>query len=702
MKLRLLPLFLLLSLCDAHAASASGEPLPGPTLADDLQGFSVPLLPNYTSSRPRLLFSEGDRAALQTKAKENPKLWEAVRADAAPLLAEPVKVDDAYWKITRVESAALVWFVEGDARYQEAVRLRLLAYCKEPIWGNTGWRPNVDLVASWYLYYLSVCYDILAPQLSAEDRAAIRDGLASHAQAIFASLAPGPQKVAYDQNHTYTPAVALAAAALALTEEVPDAGEWLRRAAAILARSRYVLGEDGYYYESYSYWSYALHWHVRYAELMERATGNNLFALPVLRDDWLYALHLSLPGKPWAFDIGDTGTWSEKEKTPPPPGAPVTYKRPALTSPNASLLWRVAQSTASQESRAAGDFYASRGADATVPATAFLWFSSGVPAADLAQIKPYHLFPDHDVLAWRSGWGPDATCVLFRCGPPMGHSAAAKLARLTDWEMNCGHVHPDIGAFWLYAKGAYLAVGTGYTAKKSTRDHNTLLVDGKGQAFDGVYHHLKGFPYADLDSVRIAQSWLGDDYAYASGDMGGVYSRIAPGLKLRRSLLATERWLLLVDDLHSADGKTHALTWLCHADAPFQADGSAWIARLPEGQGLAVLPLSKETLTPLAEPSVVQGGIGGKLPMPDRGEPAIHGYDLALSQSQGAADSRLVHLLVPLGKDQKPPTAVVTTQKENQISLDLTWPNGKTEKAILDLDWHGSSSDPGPATLTQP
>ena len=48
-------------------------------------------------------------------------------------------------------------------------------------------------------------------------------------------------------------------------------------------------------YEGHGYWSYALHWHVRYTDLISRATGEKAFDLPVLRDSWKFALYLSLP-----------------------------------------------------------------------------------------------------------------------------------------------------------------------------------------------------------------------------------------------------------------------------------------------------------------------------------------------------------------------------------------------------------------------
>ena len=162
-----------------------------------------------------------------------------------------------YFHIRDVESAAaLAWFVTGDAKYVPDATKWLVAHCQQPVWGK-GFNDNRDLQASWYLYYLSIAYDTLYSQLSDADRKTVRDGLAAHAKVLYDAFDPAgfkDGKIPYDQNHTYNPAVALTAAALVLYGNVPEAADWLNRAHAAMARSRYVLNEDGYYYEGFGYW----------------------------------------------------------------------------------------------------------------------------------------------------------------------------------------------------------------------------------------------------------------------------------------------------------------------------------------------------------------------------------------------------------------------------------------------------------------
>ena len=660
--------------------------VPGLTLADDLKTVAAPLVPGYAAKHPRLLFAAEDVAALKKKAEAQPELWAGVLDSAKGVAAAPPAPDmvtsgRTYWRIERVESGALAYLVTGEKRYLDGAAAWMIAHAREPLWGN-DYRPNLDLEASWYLYHIALAYDMLYNDLDPADRIIIRDGLARHAKAIYDSFDPATRKRSFpfDQNHTYIPATALTTAALALLGDVPEAQAWLNRAYAVMRRCRYALGEDGYYYEGCGYWSYALQWHVRYADLISRATGEKAFDLPVLRDSWKFALYLSLPGAPYEFDIGDVGRWTGTQ-------------RPALLPNSFAMLWGEAAVLRSGPARATGDLYQARKAEHGYPAAAFLWFDATVPPTPLEEIKPYFHFSDHDVVAWRSDWGEDATCCLFRCGPPEGHLALAKLAQMKDWTMDPGHVHADIGSFWLYAKKAYLATGTGYTSLKWTRDQNTLLVDGQGQATDGSYWNALGFPYEKLNQARIDRVHLADDYGFASGEFGAVYDRVAHDLSLRRSVLMTQRWLLVVDEM--AAPAEHKLTWICHADGEFKPAGAAQVARVAKA-GLAVLTLGGAATEPAMGPSTVDAGEGVNEKLP-----VVRGYQLTLTMKQPAKAARLVNLLIPLGDREEPPEVKAASCDGDTISFALAWPTGQAETVQLDLKpFQPAAGAPGPAKIT--
>ncbi|MBN2582050.1 MAG: heparinase II/III family protein, partial [Planctomycetes bacterium] len=492
-------------------------------------------------------------------------------------------------------------------------------------------------------------------------------------------------KFTYDQNHAYIPTIGMTTAALALLGEVPEADEWVRRGYAVMRRCRYALGDDGYYYEGLGYWSYALHWHVRYAELMGRATGRNLFDLPALRENWRFALYLSLPGAPNGFDVGDTGIWSGTEI-------------PELRLGNVGMYWAVAAATKSSASRLVGDMLSKRWPSTDYPASAFLWYSDAVAPADLDKLPTWHYFTDQGVVSWRSGWSDDDTAALFRVGPPLGHQAAKKLGEMTDWATNCGHVHPDIGSVWLYAHRQYMASDTGYLAEKYTRDHNTLLVDGKGQGVDGSYHNEQGYPYERFNKARLDRVRFTDKYGYATGEFGSVYGA-TPEVSLRRTVVVTRDWLLTVDRLR--DDEPHTLTWTVHAVAPFQQrqDAAGWIADYGESR-MAVVPLDATGMVSEADKSIVQAGTGPGKPVPTH-----RGYHLRRTTAAPAKEVLLAHLMLPLAKDAAPPKVRPVELTPSRLVFELEPPEGKPHRVTILLPSDGADAQAGegePVTVEVP
>ncbi|MBN2584175.1 MAG: hypothetical protein JXL80_14020, partial [Planctomycetes bacterium] len=211
----------------AQPAKAAEPYQPKATLAADLEGLAVPLVDDYAASRPRLLFGPGDRDVLRRKAAAQPERWNEVLASAKrwPEVPEPKEIRSGghYWRIERVQSAALAWFVTGEEAYKKTAVEWMVAHCREDVWGDGDWRPNIDLFAAWHLYHIGIAYDILHDALAPADRDAIRDGLAAHARAIYESLDPAEgHKFTYDQNHAYIPTIGMTTAALALLGEVPE------------------------------------------------------------------------------------------------------------------------------------------------------------------------------------------------------------------------------------------------------------------------------------------------------------------------------------------------------------------------------------------------------------------------------------------------------------------------------------------------
>src|SRR5216683_5586687 len=110
------------------------------------------------------------------------------------------------------------------------------------------------------------------------------------------------------------------------------------------------------------------------------------------------------------------------------------------------------------------------------------------------------------------------------------------IAKMPDWHTEQGHVHPDVNSFILWAHGQYLTGDSGYAGVPMTIEHNTLLVDGRGQGNEGKGHDAwAGFPYEQMNKARITLAQLTSDGFELEGEGAAVYDS-SLGLKryLRR------------------------------------------------------------------------------------------------------------------------------------------------------------------------
>lgn len=642
------------------------------------------LLPDYAAGHPRLLFAASDRTVLVERIRQQPELWKPVLAAATRLRAgvpdvQTIREGKRYYRIDWLLSGALAGSIGGDAKARDAAIAWMKAHCQVDVWG-TGWRENVDIPANWYMYYIALAYDILHADIAAADRTLIATGLATHAEAVYQSW-KGETKIPYDQNHTYVPMIGLAAVALALLDEEPRAAGWLAFARDMMDACRAVMPEDGYYYEGTGYWEYAFHWHVRYADLIGRATGSDAFALPMFARNHLFAAHLSLPGPPWLFDIGDTGHGVGKRTAKPQFG-------------RKGMLHRMAAARRDSEAQGVAEHLRRAGGEWEDAGMQFLWFDPSLAAAPITALPTFHHFTDHGVISWRSSWDADATVLAFKSGPPLGYAAEAKLAAMPAWRPNTGHAHPDIGMFWLFARGAYLATDTGYSGRKRTRDHNTILVDGQGMGADHTYWVYSGFPdrdipYATWTGAKLEAVHLEAAYAYARADFSRVYAAELGGLQIRRHLVASRDMVIILDDL--AGDKPHVFSSLVHADAAFQNVAPGVMRTTTGNAALLHYVLNPTECVVASEPAMVMNYTKG----PNNGVDEQRGFQLTLTSTAPVTRQRFISVLVPIAAGEAAPQAVeLVAHDAKQLQVRVVRTAAEARIYVVDLTWQ--EGQPGP------
>jgi hypothetical protein len=235
------------------------------------------------------------------------------------------------------------------------------------------------------------------------------------------------------------------------------------------------------------------------------------------------------------------------------------------------------------------------------------WRDDALASMPIAKLPAWHLFPDHDVAYWRSGWGADATAIAYKCGPPEGNSAEATLKKYPEWRLEDGHVHPDVNAFILWAHGQYLTGVSGYAGVPRTAEANTLLVDGHGEAHEGHGHDAwAGMPYAQLAKIRIVKARFTKSGFDLLGEGADAYdASLGVRLDLRHLWLAKPNQLKVED--HIAFAEPRSFSEVLHTDTSFRSLGDAHFATTVGGETLDVRYSTPAAGTAEAEPNVVMG-----------------------------------------------------------------------------------------------
>ena len=558
---------------------------------------------------PRVFVTAAEIEDLKRRAKSTHKeMWRhslsvglALKLEPEPAPAQTRRAQNNVG--LAIAEAAFAYKIEGDPKYLAAAKKFMDAAVSYDVWGYTSSKPNIDLAAGHLLYGLGWGYDLLYNDLSEAERTKYRNKLVKHARLLFNyyELKPG-KSFSYSQNHLFIPAAGLAVAAYALYDEVPEAANWAKRVRALYDRVLATYSTDGYYYEGFEYWVFSTPWIVHYLDALAHSTGEDLYDHPGLKNAYKYVAHSMLPGGSNIFDFGDV---FEGPKTRAGEGEDVKRTHPGgnLHS-NFHLLYRFAQRFQSGEAEGVADWLRSLGQVTFEDYWTLVWFDPNVKPVPVAKQPAFHYFKDHEVVYWRSGWDANATAVAIKCGPPEGHHASKLEAQFKDWHTEAGHAHPDAASFILFAKGRYLTGDSGYAGVPLTAHHNTLLVDGRGQAKEGSGHNaFSGVPYSRLDQIHFKKVEPQRDGVLVEADATAAYEPDLGLEKFGRTIRVTANSLTLDDDVSAT--APHVFSSLIHFDTPQKPEGLGIEIREPKD---AVSRIEPNVLTAPGPPGSVDKG----------------------------------------------------------------------------------------------
>ena len=422
--------------------------------------------------------------------------------------------------------------LSGDAELAAVAKQYLLDVSRR---GRVG--EHDDLSRGHLMWGGAIAYDWLYDDLSEAERAAVRGMLAREAAIHYeqSTTGRGYWRNQWLQNHGHVNMCGLAFTAAALQGEDPRASKWLKLADEFFAEMFRWSNPDGTSVEGLSYGAYALEFCLRYAELAKQMRGVDYSRCPWLAQMPRYILHSTLPvmsKREWAMDFGDS-----------PRAANSHLPTHSLARIAATLRDPVAQGAG----KMLRDLHGHPGRDAW---QTVMWYDPTVAAAGRSAQPTFHHFTDTGQVMMRTDWSPQAMLVGLRCGPWLGHKAHGR----AKWDLGAAHEHPDINSFQLFARGAWLLIDPGYTYRKRTGNHSTLLIDGAGQ-LGGDVHWFAAEDASHYEHfARIVRAESRPEYDYVMGDATRAYH---PGLGLKRFVrhwlfLKATQTLVVVDDLAAA------------------------------------------------------------------------------------------------------------------------------------------------------
>jgi len=521
------------------------------------------LRPELAGQHPRLLFTAADLPRLRARLAD-PRVQRFYRLPDVLTRKPP-----AYNAKSRNGGAfrTLGNYALGYALQPDPAQLQgVTAWLDEATrYGSVG----VDLDAEYFLEGLAFSYDWLYNDLPPDLRDRVRQTIAAQCREIYTASLGGQQGggYSYQQNHYWYAHLALAMGAAAIHGEVPEAADWLAWSWDRFERVALTFGPDGGFHEGPGYWDFSMPTLYLYLDLYEWCTRLPLTAADEgLKGQFEFRFRHLYPG----FTLS-----AALEDSPPTIGTPWT----------ALGLWQAKRF----HDPATMGLVQDLGKEPLSAKQNLLWLDETVEAKDpLPGLALARRYPDVEDVFARTSWGPEATALAFVSRPMGGHVYAEICQRYG--LSGTGHNHPEQNHFVLFGRGEVLAADPGYTYDKQTRNHNTVLVGGKGQYGDGEM-----WPRPNSGRAHLTGFATAGDITLTAGDAVSAYPPELGLTRFDRTIVLAGRDLVVVYDRLAAK-EPQVFSWLLHHFGQAAQAGSAWSIARNKAQ-LTVLPLLPEKLT---------------------------------------------------------------------------------------------------------
>jgi len=397
---------------------------------------------------------------------------------------------------------------------------------------------GASLDAGYLMEGLGLTYDWMYPYMSDELREGVRGAIARQCR----SLLPLSQEGRTGgggclQAHRYFFAnMSLALGAAAVYGEIPEARQWLAWGWDRLERVVMSICPDGGHHEGPGYWEFGMPLLYLFTDLYEWCSGLHIPAGDgSFRRQTEWRFQHMYPGFKRVAPFEDVG-------------------RDHSVPDTKLLLW-----TAKRYSDPAAAGIADvRNKGPSSDAFNLLWLDEEVPSSPPSQAVPLTShFRDLGMVFARTSWQDDAT-YLAMVSRPMGGHLQHELNLTQNMAGGCFHSHPAQNHFILFGRGEELAGDPGYSIKKETKNHNTILVDGRGQYGDG-----QGWPGPNAGHADVTAVAADRDITIMTADATRAYPPDIGLLRFERTLVLAGPGIVVVYDRLAARGP-RTFNWLLH------------------------------------------------------------------------------------------------------------------------------------------
>ena len=426
--------------------------------------------------------------------------------------------------VEHAANLAFAYQMTGEEKYGERAKEWVMAVMAWPPEGTTSYRMN-DECAMPILSRLSRAYTWIYPLFNATERKQVVEIMKIRADEVYQHLLARPHTAKPFDSHNNRAWHFLGEAAIAFTDDIPEAKLWLQYVMDIFYTVYPVWNDDeGGWHEGVAYWNSYLDRITWWLDILYIAFGINGYQKPFFKHGGDFALYVDPPGSEFGGfgDSSDTLSWMRNTEL---------MKRLAQQSSNPYWMWYAQQDKETGLPEAP-----------TYPDLLRLRYEDVPPQSpkNLAQSKIFHGVGIASLHTNLSQSNNDVH-VLFKSSPFGSQS----------------HGFNPQNAFELSVYGKPLLLWSGHRDWHGSEHHKTWMWETSSDncvTVNGVGQRK----HSSLARGRLVREFINDRYNYVAGDATEAYEGRV-GKYIRHLIFLKPDIVILVDELETPEPSSFQL-----------------------------------------------------------------------------------------------------------------------------------------------